>query len=72
MQYWLNEKTNKMERLEEVDFKKRPELTDFLLSQGYVRIVSESDHKPYKKALKKESIKKAVKKVAKKVTKKKK
>ena len=72
MQYWLQKKTNRMERLEDEVFKKHPEKLELLERQGFIRVTSESNHEPYKKRSKKPSIKKAVKKVAKKVTKKKK
>ncbi len=61
-----------MERLEDSLLEKHPEKLEKLKSQGYVRVMSEYNVQPYKKASKKDSIKKVVKKVAKKVTKKKK
>jgi hypothetical protein len=72
MQYWLQKKTNRMERLEDEVFLKHPEMLENLESRGYIRVMGENNFEPYKKPLKKASIKKAVKKVAKKVTKKKK
>ena len=66
MQYWIQLKTNRMERLEDFVFEKHPEKLMELESQGYVRVMSESDHSPYKKPSKKASVKKAVKKVIKK------
>jgi len=60
-----------MERLEDDVFNKHPEKLVNLENQGYIRIMDEDNHAPYKNKLKKASIKKAVKKVAKKVTKKK-
>jgi hypothetical protein len=72
MQYWLSKKIGRMERLEDNVLEKHPEKLEELESQGYIRVVSENNHEPYKKPSKKESIKKVVKKVAKKVTKKKK
>ena len=55
-----------MERLENEVLEKHPEKLESLESQGYVRVMSESDHSPYKKPSKKASVKKAVKKVIKK------
>ena len=72
MQYWLQTKTNRMERLEDDVFKKHPEKLVNLENQGYIRVIGESNHSHYKNKPKKSSIKKTVKKVAKKVTKKKK
>ncbi len=72
MQYWLNKITNRMERLEDSLLEKHPEKLEKLLSEGYVRVMSENNPLPYKKPLKKVSIKKVVKKVANKVAKKKK
>lgn len=72
MQYWLQKKTNRMERIEDRVFEKRPEKLSDLESRGFIRVMGENNFEPYKKPLKKASIKKAVKKVAKKVTKKKK
>jgi hypothetical protein len=72
MQYWLNFKTNKMERLEDEILSKHPELLEFLKSKGYVRVMSETDHAEYKNPVKRRSVKKAVKKITKKVSKKKK
>lgn len=72
MQYWLQKKTNRMERLEDEVFEKHPEKLLDLESQGFIRVMGESNPEPYKKAPKKASVKKAIKKVAKKVTKKKK
>jgi len=72
MQYWLNKITNRMERLEDSLLEKHPEKLEELQSQGFIRVMSENNHLPYKKPFKKVSIKKVVKKVAKKVTKKKK
>mgnify|MGYP003155195375 CR=1 FL=1 len=72
MQYWLQKKTGRMERLEDEVFLKHPEMLDNLESQGFIRVVGENNHEPYKKRSKKQTIKKAVKKVTKKVTKKKK
>ncbi len=66
MQYWLLKRTGKMERLENEVLEKHPEKLELLESQGYVRVMSESDHSPYKKPSKKASVKKAVKKVIKK------
>ena len=71
MQYWLHTKTSKMERLEDDILKKHPEKLVNLESQGYIRVMSEDNHAPYKNKPKKTSIKKTIKKVAKKVTKKK-
>ena len=61
-----------MERLEDESLKKHPEKEEELRRWGYVRVMSENNHEPYKKAPKKTSIKKTVKKVAKKAMKKKK
>jgi len=61
-----------MERLEDSLLEKHPEKLEELQSQGFIRVMSENNHLPYKKPFKKVSIKKVVKKVAKKVTKKKK
>ena len=72
MQYWLQKKTSRMERLEDEVFEKHPEKLSDLESRGFMRVMGESNFEPYKKPPKKASIKKAVKKVAKKVTKKKK
>lgn len=72
MQYWLQKKTNRMERLEDSVLKKHPEKLVELESQGYIRVMSENNHLAYKKPAKKVSVKKVMKKVAKKVTKKKK
>ena len=49
MQYWLLQRTGKMERLENEVLEKHPEKLESLESQGYVRVMSESDHSPYKK-----------------------
>ncbi len=72
MQYWLQRKTNRMERLEDESLKKHPEKEEELRRWGYVRVMSENNHTPYEKPVKKTSVKKAVKKAVKKVTKKKK
>ena len=72
MQYWIQLKTNRMERLEDFVFEKHPEKLMELESQGYIRVMSENNLTPYKKPVKNASVKKAIKKVAKKVTKKKK
>tara|TARA_R100001480_G_scaffold74398_1_gene85021 strand:+ start:164 stop:382 length:219 start_codon:yes stop_codon:yes gene_type:complete len=72
MQYWLQKKTNRMERLEDSVLEKHPEKLAQLESQGYIRVMSESNPTPYKKPVKKASVKKVIKKVAKKVTRKKK
>ena len=72
MQYWLQKKTNRMERLEDSVFEKHPEKLESLESQGYIRVMGENNHEPYKKPPKKASVKKVANKVAKKVTKKKK
>ena len=66
MQYWLLQRTGKMERLENEVLEKHPEKLELLKSQGYVRVMSETDHSPYKNPVKKRSVKKAVKKVIKK------
>ena len=72
MQYWLQKKTGRLERLEDEALSKHPEKLESLEGQGYIRVMSENNHEPYKKAPKKASIKKTVKKVAKKAMKKKK
>ena len=61
-----------MERLEDSVFEKHPEKLESLESQGYIRVMGENNHEPYKKPPKKASVKKVANKVAKKVTKKKK
>ena len=55
-----------MERLEDEVLLKHPEKLESLESQGYVRVMGENNHEPYKKRSKKLSVKKAVKKVTKK------
>ena len=55
-----------MERLEDSVFEKHPEKLESLESQGYLRVMSENNHEPYKKPTKKASVKKVVKKVTKK------
>ena len=55
-----------MERLEDDVFEKHPEKLESLESQGYLRVMSENNHEPYKKPTKKASVKKVVKKVTKK------
>tara|TARA_Y100000361_G_C11082620_1_gene301879 strand:- start:195 stop:440 length:246 start_codon:yes stop_codon:yes gene_type:complete len=72
MQYWVQKLGGKMERVEESQFKKHPEIKEFLINKGFTRVMSETDHTEYKKPLKKQSMAKKVKQVAKKVTKKKK
>ena len=72
MQYWLQKKTGRLERLEDEVLSKHPEKLESLEGQGYIRVMSENNLTPYKKPVKKASVKKAIKKVAKKVTKKKK
>ena len=72
MQYWLLKRTGRMERLEDSVFEKHPEKLESLESQGYIRVMGENNHEPYKKPPKKASVKKVANKVAKKVTKKKK
>ena len=72
MQYWLLKRTGRMERLEDNVFEKHPEKLESLESQGYIRVMGENNHEPYKKPPKKASVKKVANKVAKKVTKKKK
>ena len=69
MQYWIQLKTNRMERLEDFVFEKHPEKLMELESQGYIRVMGENNHEPYKKPPKKASVKKVANKVAKKVTK---
>ena len=72
MQYWLLKRTGRMERLEDSVFEKHAEKLESLESQGYIRVMGENNHEPYKKPPKKASVKKVANKVAKKVTKKKK
>ena len=62
MQYWFNSKKGILQRLEEVDFKKRPDMADFLQSQGYIRVMSETDYTEYKAPLKKKPKRKKKKK----------
>ena len=66
MQYWLLKRTGRMERLEDDVFENHPEKLESLESQGYLRVMSENNHEPYKKPTKKASVKKVVKKVTKK------
>ena len=49
MQYWKNFKNNKLERLEDSELEKHPEKLDSMLDKGYVRVMSETDDKPYSK-----------------------
>ena len=72
MQYWVLKRTGRMERLEDEVLLKHPEKLESLESQGYIRVMGENNHEPYKKPPKKASVKKVANKVAKKVTKKKK
>ena len=48
MQYWLLKKTGRMERLEDDVLSKHPEKLESLESQGYVRVMGENNHEPYK------------------------
>ena len=66
MQYWLLKRTGRMERLEDEVLLKHPEKLESLESQGYLRVMGENNHEPYKKPTKKASVKKVVKKVTKK------
>ena len=49
MQYWKNFKNNRLERVEDEQAKKHPELIDLYANQGYVQIMGEDDDTPYSK-----------------------
>lgn len=49
MQYWKNFNNSKLERLEDSELEKHPEKLNSMLDKGYVRVVSETDDKPYSK-----------------------
>ena len=47
MQFWKNFNNGKMERLEDSELKKHPEKLDYLLSNSYTRVTSETNDKAY-------------------------
>ena len=49
MQYWKNFNNSKLERLEDSELEKHPEKLESMLDKGYVRVMSETDDKPYSK-----------------------
>ena len=62
MQYWKNFKNNRLERVEDEQAKKHPELIDLYANQGYVQIMGEDDDTPYSKPKKRTYKKKKKKK----------
>ena len=65
MQYWKEKKSGKIERIEDEVFKKHPEKLENLESDGYERIMGESDWSPYKQSPAKKAVKKIKKKLKK-------
>tara|TARA_R100000231_G_scaffold127512_1_gene98341 strand:+ start:811 stop:1002 length:192 start_codon:yes stop_codon:yes gene_type:complete len=49
MQYWKNFKNGRVERVEEDQAAKHPELIDLYTNQGYVRVMSEDSDELYAK-----------------------
>ena len=53
MQYWKNFKNGKVERVEDEQVLKHPELIELYKNQGYIQIMGEDDDKPDSKPKKK-------------------